>query len=47
MPNSDADLAEELAELQAEPPVDSGVHPEDGDQTAAEMDFPPDEEDER
>lgn len=32
----DVDLDEELAELQADPPADTEVHPEDGDQSAAE-----------
>jgi|tagenome__1003787_1003787.scaffolds.fasta_scaffold19589234_2 hypothetical protein len=32
----DVDLDEELAALQADPPADTEVHPEDGDQSAAE-----------
>jgi hypothetical protein len=36
MSDLDTELAEELAALRSEPAADTGVHPEDGDQEAAE-----------
>lgn len=44
MTDNDVDLDEQLAELLNEPPADTEVHPEDGDQTPAKI-GPPQQED--
>ncbi|SCG74878.1 hypothetical protein [Micromonospora inositola] len=45
MSERESELLDELAELKEQRGTDSDVQPEDGDQSAAAVDVPPDKED--